>query len=130
MFVQSRQGVREPSEHGDGKACRLLSRPDRPPQDAKAPRKAYAYILKCSDNTLYTGWTTDLPKRLKSHNQGKGAKYTRSRLPVTLAYYETFETKQEAMSREAAIKKLSRPQKERLISSKNHDYQNTTAAKS
>ncbi len=115
---------------GYGKACRLLSRPDRPPRKQNSPMKAYTYILKCSDNTLYTGWTTDLPKRLKSHNQGKGAKYTRSRLPVTLIYYETFETKQEAMSREAAIKKLSRPQKERLISSKNHDYQNTTAAKS
>lgn len=100
------------------------------PQEADLLMKAYTYILKCSDNTLYTGWTTDLPKRLQSHNQGKGAKYTRSRLPVTLAYYETFETKKEAMSREAAIKKLSRPQKERLILSKNHDYQNTTAAKS
>ena len=77
----------------------------------------YTYILKCSDNTLYTGWTTDLKKRLKTHNQGKGAKYTRSRLPVTLVYYEVFNTKKEAMSRESAIKKLSRPQKERLIHS-------------
>lgn len=76
----------------------------------------YTYILKCSDNTLYTGWTTDLKKRLKTHNQGKGAKYTRTRLPVTLVYWETFDTKKEAMQREAAIKKLSRPQKERLIS--------------
>ena len=81
----------------------------------KEPAKSYTYILKCSDNTLYTGWTTDLPKRLKSHNQGKGAKYTRTRLPVTLVYWETFDTKKEAMQREAAIKKLSRPQKERLI---------------
>ena len=79
--------------------------------------QAYTYILKCSDNTLYTGWTTDLKKRLKTHNQGKGAKYTRSRLPVTLVYYEIFSTKKEAMSRESAIKKLSRPQKERLIHS-------------
>lgn len=78
--------------------------------------QAYTYILKCSDNTLYTGWTTDLKKRLKTHNQGKGAKYTRTRLPVTLVYWETFDTKKEAMQREAAIKKLSRPQKERLIS--------------
>ncbi len=73
------------------------------------------YILKCADNTLYTGWTTDLQKRLNAHNQGKGAKYTRSRRPVTLVYHEIFETKEEAMRREAAIKKLSRPQKERLI---------------
>ena len=73
------------------------------------------YILKCADNTLYTGWTTDLQKRLNAHNQGKGAKYTRSRRPVKLVYHEIFETKEEAMRREAAIKKLSRPQKERLI---------------
>lgn len=77
----------------------------------------YTYILKCADNTLYTGWTTNLIDRLKAHNQGKGAKYTRPRRPVTLIYYEEFQTKREAMRREAAIKKLSRPQKERLIAS-------------
>ena len=76
---------------------------------------AYTYILKCADNTLYTGWTTDLKKRLTTHNNGKGAKYTRTRLPVSLIYYESFTTKKEAMRREVAIKKLSRPQKERLI---------------
>ena len=76
---------------------------------------AYTYILKCSDNTLYTGWTSNLEKRLRAHNQGKGAKYTRTRLPVTLDYFEVYETKKEAMSREFAIKKLSRSQKERLI---------------
>lgn len=76
---------------------------------------AYTYILKCSDNTLYTGWTSNLEKRLRAHNQGKGAKYTRTRLPVTLVYFEVYETKEEAMSREFAIKKLSRSQKERLI---------------
>ena len=53
----------------------------------------YTYILKCSDGTYYTGWTNDMAKRLKTHNEGKGAKYTRARLPVTLAYYEAFETK-------------------------------------
>lgn len=77
----------------------------------------YTYILKCADNTLYTGWTSDLKKRLTTHNNGKGAKYTRTRLPVSLIYYESFTTKKEAMRREAAIKKLSRPQKERLIAS-------------
>lgn len=76
---------------------------------------AYTYVLKCSDNTLYTGWTSNLEKRLRAHNQGKGAKYTRTRLPVTLVYFEVYETKKEAMSREFAIKKLSRSQKERLI---------------
>lgn len=80
--------------------------------------QAYTYILKCSDNTFYTGWTNNLEKRLKAHNQGKGAKYTLARRPVTLAYYEAFETPKEAMQREAAIKKLSRSQKERLITSK------------
>lgn len=71
----------------------------------------YTYILKCADDTLYCGWTNDLEKRLEAHNSGKGAKYTRSRLPVELIYYEEFETKEEAMSREYHIKKLSREKK-------------------
>ena len=114
ISAQSRQRVREPSEHRYGKVCWLPAWPDRPP--TKALMQTYTYILKCSDNTLYTGWTTNLERRLATHNQGKGAKYTRTRLPVTLVYWETFDTKKEAMQREAAIKKLSRPQKERLIS--------------
>ena len=73
------------------------------------------YILECKDGTLYTGWTNDMAKRLKTHNEGKGAKYTRARLPVTLAYYEAFETKEEAMRREWEIKQLSRKEKEKLI---------------
>ena len=76
----------------------------------------YTYIVQCSDGTYYTGWTNDLEKRIKSHNAGTGAKYTRHRLPVTLVYYEAFATKQEAMRREYAIKHLSRHQKEHLIS--------------
>ncbi|MDO4324299.1 MAG: GIY-YIG nuclease family protein [Lachnospiraceae bacterium] len=75
----------------------------------------YTYILKCSDGTYYTGWTNNLDKRIKAHNAGIGGKYTRSRRPVELMYYETFDTKQEAMSREAAIKQLTRSQKEQLI---------------
>lgn len=75
----------------------------------------YTYILRCSDNTLYCGWTNDLKKRLASHNAGTGAKYTRPRTPVTLVYYETFETKEEAMSREFAIKRLTRKEKLDLI---------------
>ena len=71
----------------------------------------YIYILKCSDNTLYTGWTTDLEKRLKVHNTGKGAKYTRVRLPVEIVYFEEFEDKKDAMKREYAIKQLSRNEK-------------------
>ena len=75
----------------------------------------YTYILKCSDETLYTGWTNDLEKRINAHNAGKGAKYTKNRRPVKLAYYEEFATKEEAMSREYAIKQLTRIKKEELI---------------
>lgn len=75
----------------------------------------YTYILQCSDNTLYCGWTNHLNHRLQVHNEGKGAKYTKSRRPVSLVYYETFETREEAMRREAAIKKLSRQEKLKLI---------------
>lgn len=75
----------------------------------------YVYILKCADDTLYCGWTNELDKRLKAHNEGRGAKYTRGRSPVALAYYEAFETKEEAMKREAAIKKLSRGEKLKLF---------------
>ena len=78
----------------------------------------YAYILQCGDGSYYAGWTNDLKKRLEDHNLGRGAKYTRAHLPVIPVYYESFETKAEAMRREAAIKKLSRSQKERLIASR------------
>lgn len=77
----------------------------------------YAYILECGDGTLYTGWTNDLEKRLKTHNEGKGGKYTRSRLPVKLVYFEEFETPNEAMSREWHIKRLTRKEKLLLIGS-------------
>ena len=75
----------------------------------------YTYIVKCSDGTFYTGWTNDLTRRMEAHNQGRGAKYTKTRRPVTLIYYETFETKEEAMKREYVIKRLSRKEKEELI---------------
>lgn len=75
----------------------------------------YMYILRCSDDTLYTGWTNNLEKRLKAHNSKKGAKYTKNRLPAELVYYEEFETKQEAMSREWHVKRLSRSNKLKLI---------------
>lgn len=75
----------------------------------------YTYILECSDKSLYTGWTTDLKRRLAMHNQGKGAKYTLSRRPVKLVYFEEFVTKEEAMKREYAIKQLSRQEKLKLI---------------
>lgn len=79
----------------------------------------YTYILKCHDGTLYTGWTNDIEKRIKAHNEGRGAKYTKCRRPVELVYYEEFETKEEAMKREYAIKHLRRKEKEKLIEKKN-----------
>ena len=79
----------------------------------------YTYILKCNDGTYYTGWTNNLEKRLKDHNEGKGAKYTKPRIPVELVYFEEFACKEEAMKREYAIKQLTRAQKERLILNKN-----------
>ena len=75
----------------------------------------FVYILLCSDNTLYTGWTNDLEGRISSHNSGLGAKYTRTRLPVKLVYWEQHKTKSEALKREAEIKKLSRGRKLALI---------------
>ena len=75
----------------------------------------YTYIVRCADGSLYCGWTNDLDKRMADHNAGKGAKYTKSRLPVELVYHETFDTKEEAMSREWHIKQLSREDKLKLI---------------
>ncbi len=77
--------------------------------------KAYTYVLVCGDGSLYTGWTNDLEKRVRAHNEGRGAKYTRSHRPVKLAYFESFATKEEALVREAAIKKLTRKEKLALI---------------
>ena len=82
-------------------------------------KRNYTYMVKCSDGTLYTGWTTDLEHRVKAHNDGEGAKYTRSRRPVELVYYEEYATKAEAMIREYSIKQLTRKQKEKLIENKN-----------
>ncbi len=78
----------------------------------------YVYILRCSDDTLYCGWTNNLENRIKMHSSGKGAKYTKSRLPVELVYYEEYEDKTEAQSREWYIhKKMRREEKLRLIES-------------
>ena len=75
----------------------------------------FVYILVCEDDTLYCGYTNDLEARLIAHNSGKGAKYTKSRLPVRMVYHESFETKSDALKREAAIKKMSRNEKLHLI---------------
>ena len=75
----------------------------------------YVYILRCNDDSLYTGWTNNLEKRIKAHSDGKVAKYTRARVPVELVYFEVFEDKIEAMKREYAIKQLKRKEKLELI---------------
>ena len=76
----------------------------------------YTYIVECADGTLYTGWTTNVQKRVKAHNEEKsGAKYTKAKRAVKLVYYEGYETKEEAMRREYAIKQLTRKQKLELI---------------
>ena len=79
----------------------------------------FVYLLRCSDSTIYCGWTTDLQKRLNAHNSGTGAKYTKARRPVKLVYYEEHENKNSAMKREHEIKHLSRAEKLRLI---NHAF--------
>lgn len=78
----------------------------------------YVYILRCKDKTLYTGYSDDVYRRLKAHNDGKGAKYTKARRPCKLVYFEEYETKSEAMSREYAVKRLSRQDKLTLIKKK------------
>lgn len=85
----------------------------------------YVYIAQCSDETLYTGYCADLDERLKKHNEGKGAKYTRHRRPVKIVYNEMFKTRSEAMRREAQIKKWSRIKKEHLIKFGPPDEENT-----
>jgi putative endonuclease len=76
----------------------------------------YVYIIRCVDNSLYTGITNHLTRRLLMHNRGVGARYTRGRLPVALVYAETCPDRSHALKREIAIKRLSKEQKERLIS--------------
>lgn len=75
----------------------------------------FVYILKCRDNSLYTGWTNDVVQRFFAHSKGKGAKYTRGRGPVKLCYYEILDNKNDALKRERSIKKLTRRKKLELI---------------
>lgn len=76
-----------------------------------AAKEHYMYVLSCADGSLYTGYSNDLERRLATHNKGKGAKYTRARLPVSLLYSEGYDTKSEALSAEALFKKRSRKSK-------------------
>lgn len=75
----------------------------------------YTYIVQCQDGSFYTGWTINLEKRIKTHNEGKGGHYTRAKRPVKLVYWEEWESREEAQRRENAIKKMSRKEKESLI---------------
>lgn len=85
--------------------------------DTKA-EKNYTYLLRCADGSLYCGWTNRLTARVAAHNAGQGAKYTKSRRPVKLIYFEEFPTRQEAMRREWEIKQLTRAQKLALVRSR------------
>lgn len=93
----------------------MTSSPENPQATTTKPGWL-VYLLRCRDGSLYTGITNDLPKRLKLHAAGKASRYTRSRLPVTLAYTDPQPSRSCALKREAAIKKLSRRHKESLIS--------------
>lgn len=85
--------------------------------------QAYTYIVECADGTYYTGWTTDLTSRLAAHNSRIGARYTRARTPVHLIYWEEYNDKPSAQRREVAIKKLTRSQKEQLVSAFDREKQ-------
>ncbi len=78
-------------------------------------KKNYTYMVRCKDGSLYTGWTNNLEKRLQAHNEGSGAKYTKTRRPVELVYYEEYESKTQAMKREYEIKQLPKKKKEELL---------------
>jgi len=81
----------------------------------------YVYVIECADGSLYTGYTTSVARRVREHDRGEGAKYTRGRTPVELRHVESFETRSAAMSREHEIKALSRPEKERLVAGPDPD---------
>ena len=98
------------------KVDNFVDNPEKPVD--KMGKGNCTYIVKCRDGSLYTGWTNDLEKRLRAHNEGRGAKYTKSRRPVTLVHCEVFGTKEEAMRREYEIKHMSRKEKEKLITQK------------
>jgi len=93
----------------------MISSTSSSPAPRRPSSRWLVYLLRCSDGSLYTGITNDLPKRLKAHTAGKASKYTRSRLPVKMAYSEPQKSKSAALKREAAIKRLRRAEKDRLV---------------
>jgi len=102
--------LRGPAPRRPAAMIRPIPAPRRPSRS-----RWLVYILRCSDGSLYTGITNDLPKRLQAHAAGRASKYTRSRLPVRLAHSEPQKSKSAALKREAAIKRLRRPEKDRLL---------------
>lgn len=92
-------------------------------------KKYYTYMVKCRDGTIYSGYTVDLQKRVNVHNSGKGAKYTRARLPVKLAYYEEFLNKKDALKREREFKKYTHKQKEYIIKNNGKEFKENTSIK-
>jgi putative endonuclease len=92
-----------------------MADPPSPDANESADAAHHVYIVACNDGTFYTGYTTDVERRVQEHNDGTAAKYTRGRRPVTLVHTESFAEKSAAMSREYRIKQLRRPQKEALI---------------
>ena len=85
-------------------------------------KKHYAYMLKCADNSIYSGYAVDPYKRVVVHNSGKGAKYTRARRPVQLAYFEEFNNKTDALKREREFKKYTHAEKQKIIENNNAYY--------
>ena len=98
--------------HGD---ISYIIKQMRPDEVQSVQGTNYVYLLECADGSFYCGWTNDLAKRVAAHQAGKGGRYTRSHLPVRLVYYETADSKEAALRREAAIKKLNHKQKHQLI---------------
>jgi len=90
--------------------------------------KAWVYMARCSDGSLYTGWSYNVLERVKTHNKGRGAKYTRVRRPVILVYRQQRASASDALREECRIKKLSRAQKEKLIVSSQNELNNQTSS--
>ncbi len=106
---------RDPTGDGVGDDSERVEGPDSVDGVAVPTADHYVYVLECADSSLYTGYTTDVVRRVAEHDAGEGAKYTRGRTPVELVHVEAFDSKSEAMSREYAIKQRSRREKESLV---------------